>query len=467
MPIEIINITTEERNLLLKEQEDHFLDFKSINISPAKLTETLSAFANADGGELYIGIAEKGRRRTRIWQGFSNQEAANGHIQALEGQFPLGQYFSYDFISCEDSNGLLLRVNVHKTLRITKATNGTAYIRRGAQSIPVNNDTKLRQLELSKGIATYETEIVPVELDVIKDSPILQRFLSNIVPSPKSLDFLRKQFLIQEGTPTVAAILLFAELPQAILPKHCGIKIYRYKTRDAKGARATLAFDPLSVEGCVYDCIYKAVDKTVEIVEDIPILGIGGLESISYPRVTLHEIITNAVLHRDYSIRSDIDIRIFDNRIEVESPGRLPGHITVQNILRERFARNGSIIRMLIRFPNPPNKDIGEGLNTAFEAMRQLKLKEPEITESDNSVTVYIRHERLASPEDAVIQYLENHDEINNSKARELTGITSENSMKQVFYRLRKQSLIERVPNKHGPKSAWRKSATGQLKLFE
>ena len=172
-------------------------------------------------------------------------------------------------------------------------------------------------------------------------------------------------------------------------------------------------------------------------------------------------------MHRDYSIPSDIHVRIFDNRIEVESPGKLPGHITVENILRERFGRNAAIIRLLNKFPEPPNKDIGEGLNTAFAAMRQLKLKEPEIKESENTVTVYIRHERLASPEEAVLQYLESHNEITNSKARELTGITSENSMKQVFYRLRKGGLIERVPNKYGSKSAWRKSAMGQLKLFE
>jgi ATP-dependent DNA helicase RecG len=86
------------------------------------------------------------------------------------------------------------------------------------------------------------------------------------------------------------------------------------------------------------------------------------VELVRYPPETLHEIITNAVLHRDYSIADDIHIRVFDNRVEVQSPGRLPAHVTPDNILDERFSRNGTIVRLVNKFPNPPNKDVGEGL---------------------------------------------------------------------------------------------------------
>ena len=177
--------------------------------------------------------------------------------------------------------------------------------------------------------------------------------------------------------------------------------------------------------------------------------------------MTLHEIITNAVLHRDYSIPSDIHIRVFDNRVEIESPGALPGHVTPKNILEEQFARNGAIVRLINKFPNPPNKDVGEGLNTAFQAMRALRLKDPVIEERQNSVIVFIRHERLASPEEAVLAYLDDRDEITNSIARDLTGIASENKMKEVFYRLRDAGKLERVPNRKGSASAWRKPRSG------
>ena len=192
------------------------------------------------------------------------------------------------------------------------------------------------------------------------------------------------------------------------------------------------------------------------MIEGLEKLGVNGLEDVKYPDETLHEVVTNAVLHIDYSIPADIQIRIYDNRIEVESPGRLPGHITVENALREQSARNPKIVRLINKFPNPPNKDVGEGLDTAFRAMKNLRLKEPELEELDNAVIVHIAHAPLASPEDTVLEYLKTHDEITNRIGRDLTGIRSENTMKEAFYRLAKRSLIERVPLKRGNASAWR-----------
>ena len=236
--------------------------------------------------------------------------------------------------------------------------------------------------------------------------------------------------------------------------------MYRYKT-NATSSRDTLDFNPITIEGCAYDQIKAAVDKTVEIIETIPTLGNKGLEKIKYPVETLHEIITNAVLHRDYSITDDVHVRIFDNRLEVQSPGRLPAHVTVKNILKERFARNPTLVRLINKFPDPPNKDVGEGLNTAFEAMRKLRLKDPEIKEEENSVVVYIRHETLASPEEIVMEYLETNPQINNSKGRLICYIGSENVMKQVFKRLMKADQIERIPNLKGRASAYRKTRKG------
>ncbi len=256
----------------------------------------------------------------------------------------------------------------------------------------------------------------------------------------------------------VAGVLLYSDEPQAALPKRSAIKIYRYGSRDEEGTREQLMFEPLTIEGCSYDQIFEAVNKTTELVQDVKALAESGLVQVSYPHETLHEIITNAVLYRDYSDLSDIHVRIFDNRIEVESPGKLPGHITTMNILSEQSARNPKIVRLIHKFPNPPNKDVGEGLNTAFEAMKRLRLKEPEIEERPHSVVVHIRHTRLASPHDTVMAYLEGNAEITNRKARELTGIRSENSMKTVFLGLKFRNMIEPVPGKEqGGGAAWRK----------
>ena len=255
----------------------------------------------------------------------------------------------------------------------------------------------------------------------------------------------------------VPSVLLYSDEPQAALPKRSAIKVFRYGTRE-EGRRDQLAVDPITIEGCLYRQIEDAVIRTKELVQDVNALTATGLESVTYPHDTLHEIITNAVLHRDYSIPADIQVRIFDNRIEVESPGRLPGHITPQNILEQQSARNPKVVRLINKFPNPPNKDVGEGLNTAFEAMRKLRLKYPEIEERDHSVIVHIRHQPLASAHDTVMDYLESNAEITNRKARDLTGIRSENSMKNVFLGLKGRNLIEPVPGKEqGGRAAWRK----------
>lgn len=466
MPVEVNEITAYQRNQILQIEEGHFSDIKSINIKPSRLTKTLSAFANADGGELYIGIEEEkiDRKKVRKWCGFPDQESANGHIQAFEAIFPLGQYFTYSFLFCQHSNGSILKIEIYKTRDIKKASDGIVYLRRGAQNLPIKTEEQLHRLKLSKGITSYETETVPINLNLIESSSVLHSFVQNVIPSADPMSWLQKQLLIYEGKPTVAAVLLYAEEPQAILPKRCGIKIIRYVTRARAGTRQTLSLEPINIEGCLYDSIREAVSKTVQIVEDTPVLTPYGLKNIAYPHVTLHEIITNAVLHRDYSIATDIQVKIFENRIEIESPGRLPAHITPKNILYQRFARNPVIVRLINKFPDPPNKDIGEGLRTAFDAMTRLKLKAPIIRENENSVIVYIRHEPLAKPEETVLNYLEKHLEITNMKARELTGIESENSMKQIFFRLRDEGLIELALGKRGAKSAWQKPGI-QLKL--
>jgi ATP-dependent DNA helicase RecG len=280
----------------------------------------------------------------------------------------------------------------------------------------------------------------------------------NTVPLAEPEPWLRKQLLLHGEKPTVAAVLIFSDDPQAALPKRSAIKVYRYKTTDSEGARENLAFDPITIEGPIYRQIYSAVEKTVSLIQEIRFLGPTGLESIEYPLETLHEIITNAVLHRDYGAADDVHVRIFDNRVEVESPGRLPGHITAGNILDERFSRNGNLVRWVNKFPNPPNKDVGEGLNTAFAAMKQLKLRDPIIREAQYSVVVEIRHQKLASPEQMIMKYLEHNDEITNKLVRQMTGIGSENNkVKSIFYRLSEAKQIERVPNKGGGSAAWRK----------
>lgn len=453
----IIEINSEELEKLFSREESHFLDYKSIDIQPNKLLRTVSAFANSDGGEIYIGISQPSNGGPKNWLGFNSIEAANGFIQAIEEVLPLGNYNRIEFLKTTSEQGYILRLEVFKTREIIKTSAGDVYVRRGAQNIPFITDEQKRRLELNKGIHSFETETLNVPEDLITNSSVVIEFMLEVIPLSEPEKWLRKQMLIVDNKPTVAGVTLFAEEPQAVLPKRCGIKIYRYKTLDDEGTREVLDGQPITIEGCLYEQIYDAVSRTKQIIEGIRRMTPEGLVEVEYPEETLHEIITNAVIHRDYSIPDDVHIRIYDNRVEIESPGVLPGHITKDNILEERFARNGNIVRIINKFPNPPNKDVGEGLNTAFRAMQLLKLKAPDISQKPNSVLVTIKHEKLGSPEDMIMAFLEENETINNRQAREMCVIREDWIIRGKFKKMVEAGLIEKLPNSTTSNTLYRK----------
>ncbi len=458
MDIATKTVTPEEASAILEISESHFIDLKSAKISAGKLTKTVSAFANTSGGEIYVGIDEivGSDGKERVWSGFSDEEAANSIFQVTEDIDPLGGNILAQFLKCDGLPGLVLLITVFKSQTVILATDGKAYIRRSAQSLPLSEQA-LERLKYDKGVKSFEDELVDVPEVELSNSETVIDFLLGVVPTAEPSNWLEKQRVIIGGRPTVAGVLLFTDNPQTALPKRSAIKILRYQTKkDAE--RDFLAMDPETIEGPLYNLIYDAVERCKNIIESIERTGQSGLEKISYPQEALHEILTNAVLHRDYSVAADVQVRIFDNRVEIESPGRLPGHVTIENIKRTQFARNPKIVRLINKFKNPPNKDVGEGINTAFEAMEKLRLKSPSFFENEGSLVVTLRHESLASPEQMVMEFLSTEAEITNAIARDLTGIKSENSMKQVFYKLRDAGQLEQTPKVKGKKPSWRKA---------
>lgn len=455
---EVREIAPAEAIRIVAVDEGHFADAKDIRITPTKLTRTVSAFCNASGGEIFLGItgAQKGKQPS--WEGFAAREDANQFIEIIDKLTPLANHYVGTFLKCPGHNGLVLHLTVHRTADIVKSHEGVVYVRRNAQNVPYNTQAMLKQLALDKGIVTFENEPIAIDAKRVLQSETAKNFLKSIAPSAakKPRAWFDSELLFIGKNPIAAAVLLFDANPQAALPKRSAVKLFRYKTSAKEGFREFLDGQPQTIEGPVYDLISNSVAATKQLVEGVRKLGLKNLENIEYPHDTLHEIVTNAVLHRDYSIATDIQIRVFDNRIEVESPGKFPGHVTVLNFLESQAARNGKLVRLINKFPNPPNKDVGEGLNTAFNAMHALQLKAPYVRETDNSVIFIIEHAPLASAEESILEYLKNNPTITNSIVRRLTGIRSENSVKDVFNKLKNRSILERVPGLHGNKAAWK-----------
>jgi ATP-dependent DNA helicase RecG len=299
-------------------------------------------------------------------------------------------------------------------------------------------------------VQDLNTESIVESLEILS-------FLSGFSPKSDPIEYSINENLIDQRTwvPRVCGTVLFHTNPPAVMPIRCGAKVARYETREDEPEREHLK-ESFSFEKPIYPLITETVEKVRTILSSITIWTAEGLKQVEYPPEALWEVIVNAFIHRDYSLSDDVTILIYNDRVEVKSPGRLPGYVTPENILDVRFSRNPKIVRTLSRYRNAPNKDLGEGLNTAFQQMKDWRLKPPIIVEQNNYVVVTLPHTPLAAPTELILDFLKEHNEITNRQAREITGIKSENLVKVEFYKLRNADMLEMVPGKRGPAAAWR-----------
>lgn len=213
MTVDSSKISDFQLKKVLQLTEGQFCDLKSKLISPSNLTKSISAFANSDGGDLYIGIDESINsegNKIRKWNGFSDIESANAHLQVFENLFPISSDYQYEFLSNDEKLGFVLHVLVIKTKGIVKASNGIPYIRRGAQNLPQDTSDKLRKLEYTKGVTSFENEILKDSpLESIVESDTVKNFIKEVVPSTEPQKWLKKQLLIRNSSPTVAGAAIF------------------------------------------------------------------------------------------------------------------------------------------------------------------------------------------------------------------------------------------------------------------
>ena len=446
-------ITKEEKAYFSKRQESHFYDRKAKEIGGKKIQKIAVALANADGGDFIVGIKDDKAEPdyAKRWCGENNKEAFNEVFQNLIEISPSIPY-SPEFLFDDSTKSYALRITIEKSDKVHYTSENIVYQRVSAQSLPVKEPQKIQELAFAKGETSYEDVILDdARAEDIFETFEMKRFLNDYAPKSDPIDFTVNQNLVDRinYSPKIAGLLLFNDNPVTLLPRKCGIKITRYDT-SAEVPERTHLKEQFSIEGSLYSQINDASSKISEIMSSVSIWTSTGMSKVDYPPETIWEILVNAVIHRDYSISDDVHVLIFNNRIEIISPGKLPGYVTIENILDARFSRNSKIVRTLNRYKNPPNKDMGEGLNTAFQKMQEWRLKKPIISVNGNYVKVIIAHSPLASPEEAILEYLSKHDLIKNRHAREITGIKSENIMKNVFYKMRDNELISPVMSSNG-----------------
>lgn len=372
---------------LVKLREDQWLDRKSSRISARDLADSLAGFANAEGGAIVIGL----------WNG-----EVEGVDRAPAGRVAQWQQAAFDFtmptvvcrtrlVECVNHVGErdhIFIIEIDTSERVHANQRDEVFLRVGDENRRLTFAQR-QELLYDKGQASFEsTSVDGVELDDL-DAGLLATYTRAVGhPDPERL-LAARGLRSRRGLLSVAAVLLFAREPQRWLPE-ANIRVLRYRgTERGTGARQQLLSDE-RIDGPIPTQLAKARE---EIAARLPIrraLGRGGrFENVGLlPEDAWLEAVVNAVVHRSYSVSGDhIRVEIFDDRIEVESPGRFPGIADAKDPLHlTRFARNPRIARACadLRY----GQELGEGIRRMFEEMRLAGLREPAYFQTSGSVRV-------------------------------------------------------------------------------
>lgn len=399
--------------------------------------ETIVAFANTEGGLLVLGIEDESKAKglDRLFGIQENPTNVDELRRLVSTKVTPHLDATFIEIGCtlrDRSSGSVVVVNVQKGTDIHSILLGGTWTRmnKGNRQMTAEEVTRLR---FERGKITSESQLIDVPFDLLNTnqwrSYAAQRKLTR--PLPEALEHigLAKRTGEEKLWPTHAAVLLFAENPSGLLGTKAGIRVFHYKGDRIEGTPApNLQKPPTSFAGPLIAQISDAYRYVLNELATGIQMGPLGFEIVQkYPARVIKEAITNAVIHRDYSLPVDIQIRIFANRIEIASPGVLPGKVTAQNIRAiGSFSRNPLLVSNLREFPEPPNLDAGEGVRMMFQTMEAAGLYPPlyltRATTGRDEVLVVLLNENRPGLWDQVADFLGKHGTIANAKVRQIMG---------------------------------------------
>lgn len=467
----IIEIAEAEVLDLCQREESDYFDRKSARLKPKDVQDPAIAFANAEGGTLVIGIEDSGKVAVPLdrWLGRPSIEDYNPFIAALAALNP-GIDFSHRFLYREGqlTPSYVLELEIRRSLKVHETAAGEVLIRKGAQNLRLTA-SKVQDLMRAKGMVSEEDNwLVDVRPEPIVEGAPLSAFLQSLsITNKDPISFSLKERLIHPDsfTPTVACVLLFAENPSSAMPRQCAVKIVRYDSSHEEIERDSLTGDQHSIEGPLRDQIEVAFRTLKAVISRSVCWTLDGLLAPTYPDEALYELLVNAVLHRDYGVSDNVLISVYRNRVEFRSPGRLPGYVTTQNIADARFSRNPKLVRLLSKYPDAPNKDLGEGINTVVERMRQAGFVDPIFKEDGANLYVTLRREPKIDGASIITTFIDRHGSINNRQALDLLALDSAEQITSIFSKLREQGLIAREDESQtGIRVRWRLGVALQRK---
>lgn len=349
-------------------KEDQTFDCKSIQIDPKALAVPIVAFANADGGVIAIGVSDKTRKIEGINQHTKElNELLRVPFDFCNPSIPVG----LSYMPCTDKDGnenriLLMEIPASQFLHTNQADE--AFKRVGDKSRKLTFDERL-QLMYDKGERSYEdTAVYGATVDDI-DMNAVADYAKLLGYEKSPMQYLRENggFVTTnkkgEEDVSVACILLFGKNPQKFFPRS-RTRFIRYEGVDERvGAEMNVIKDVI-FEGTILHQVKKTIEYIETQVREHTFLGQHGqfVTRRDYPEFVIQEMVVNACCHRAYNIKgTEIQIKMFDDRLVFESPGKLPGQVKPENIRHTHFSRNPKIAAFLKAYHYV--KEFGEGMD--------------------------------------------------------------------------------------------------------
>ncbi|MBM4086429.1 MAG: transcriptional regulator, partial [Planctomycetes bacterium] len=310
------------------------------------------AFANAEGGVLFLGVDDSGLVRGLPEDRLADVERWVVNVATNNCDPPIRPILRKESVPRPDSSeAIVMLVEVRRGLYVHGTSGGRHYVRVGS-SKQILTGAPLARLFQERGRAfVFDEQPVPTATDEDLDRGALQRFFQNGPSAIPWLDLLRNTRVLAKADdgpdrPTVAGLLAFGKAPRAQLPS-AYVEAAVYRGTD-------LTSDDLVHSELIEGRVDAQIDDATAFVDRFmlkPARKPAGREDHpQYDIGAVHEAIVNAVAHRDYSIAgSKIRLFLFSDRLDLYSPGRLPNTLTIETMPFRVFTRNQLLVSFLSR----------------------------------------------------------------------------------------------------------------------
>lgn len=433
------------------------------DVTVSELATVLTGLANRDGGTVLLGVAPRGNQIMGIRDAEYLTDIVFQAALLIDPPLvlPVPQVLDID-------NLQLLSVTVPPGLPHAFNFEGRYLIRQGSRTEPLP-PRELRGLLMARGALQFEAQVPEnASLDDLDFDQVDVYREAMGLPAGESLEALlsRRGCIRTEGKslkPTYAGLLLFGKHPQQWSPS-ASILAARFS-----GITISDQFVKQEIRGTLPQQIRQAETFVRDQLRSVVrLVGLAREETPEYPLEAVRELLVNAVAHRDYNQAGDsIHLHIFADRLEVHSPGDLPGPVTLDNLLEARFSRNAVIAQVLSDLGYVER--LGYGLNRVVTVMRQNNLPEPKFEEAGGAfrvtisntavgaqsfvplpdLTEYANHE-LNPRQEFALGYLASHNRLTNRAYQDLCPDVSPETLRRDLADLVDKGVLLKMGTKRG-----------------